>query len=276
MTIIKRKKKEEEKERAWCSSTELKTFAKGFTLSCKTHSSEGSTPSSPKALRARAFTLAEVLLTLVIIGVIAALTIPAVITKMTKDQYVTALRKAFNTLKQVEREAIREHGEMANWDWAGGDSETVFKRYFKSHFDILRDCGLHRHHNSADTCFAKTYVMEIDRSSGHVYTIPEVYGVVTSDGIAYGLNLWGSYNPAIPHMGVFYVDINGAKGPNHYDRDLFVFDIFWNSGIKPSGSYHADGKTPMKSSDTATMCPAVMEEISYCASKVLSEGAMNY
>jgi len=45
-------------------------------------------------MKTKAFTLAEVLLTLAIIGVVAALTIPAVITKVTKDQYVTGLKKS--------------------------------------------------------------------------------------------------------------------------------------------------------------------------------------
>ncbi|MBR6164001.1 type II secretion system protein [bacterium] len=41
-----------------------------------------------------AFTLAEVLITLVIIGVIAAITVPTLITKYQKEQTVTRLKKS--------------------------------------------------------------------------------------------------------------------------------------------------------------------------------------
>ena len=49
----------------------------------------------------RGFTLAEVLITLVIIGVIAAMTIPTLISSTGDQEYKTGLKKAFATLNQV-------------------------------------------------------------------------------------------------------------------------------------------------------------------------------
>ena len=49
----------------------------------------------------KAFTLAEALITLVIIGVIAALTIPAILVNTEQNEYKTALKKALSTLNQV-------------------------------------------------------------------------------------------------------------------------------------------------------------------------------
>ena len=48
-----------------------------------------------------AFTLAEVLITLVIIGVIAAITVPTLINKTNKQEYGSKLKKAYSTLSQV-------------------------------------------------------------------------------------------------------------------------------------------------------------------------------
>jgi len=59
----------------------------------------------------QAFTLAEVLLTLAVIGVVAALTIPAVITKVAKDQYVVGLKKAYNTLRQSKEKLYKNMGQ---------------------------------------------------------------------------------------------------------------------------------------------------------------------
>ena len=48
-----------------------------------------------------AFTLAEVLITLAIIGVVAAMTIPTLINNYQKKQTVTQLKKAYTTLANV-------------------------------------------------------------------------------------------------------------------------------------------------------------------------------
>ena len=49
----------------------------------------------------KAFTLAEVLITLTIIGVIAAITIPNLMQKYTKHQYVVGLKKAYSELSNA-------------------------------------------------------------------------------------------------------------------------------------------------------------------------------
>lgn len=49
----------------------------------------------------KAFTLAEVLITIGIIGVIAALTIPALINKTNKKELETAFKKQYSTLQQA-------------------------------------------------------------------------------------------------------------------------------------------------------------------------------
>ena len=49
------------------------------------------------------FTLAEVLVTLMVIGVVAVLTIPSIINTVTEQQYKTAYKKAFSTINQAVR-----------------------------------------------------------------------------------------------------------------------------------------------------------------------------
>ncbi len=63
-----------------------------------------------------AFTLAEVLITLGIIGVVAAMTLPALVTKY--QQHVTVTRlKAFNsTMSQAFQRAKLDYGDFSNWD----------------------------------------------------------------------------------------------------------------------------------------------------------------
>ena len=49
----------------------------------------------------KGFTLAEALITLVILGVIAALTIPAILVNTEQHEYKSALKKALSALNQV-------------------------------------------------------------------------------------------------------------------------------------------------------------------------------
>lgn len=64
----------------------------------------------------KAFTLAEVLITLGIIGVVAALTLPTLIEEHQKKVTVTRL-KAFNSImSQAFQAAKLEYGDWENWD----------------------------------------------------------------------------------------------------------------------------------------------------------------
>ena len=220
----------------------------------------------------KAFTLAEVLLTLAVIGVVAALTIPAVVTKITKDQYVTGLKKAYNTLKAVEREAIQVHGPMENWTWStGGDPTADFERYFLPHFDVLKNCGA----TGEEGCFAEGLTW-LDGLHWGNYNSPSHYRIVTSDGMSWAYEKTSTTTPPYWWRGRFIVDVNGLKGPNREGRDIFEFYVFpSNLGVKPAGSYYEDGITPISTSDVDSECNTSSTG-SWCAAKVLAESAMNY
>ena len=66
----------------------------------------------------RAFTLAEVLITLGIIGVVAAMTLPVLISNHRKQVYVTQLKKSVSTLEQAFHLALAdsEVDELGNTD----------------------------------------------------------------------------------------------------------------------------------------------------------------
>lgn len=64
-----------------------------------------------------AFTLAEVLITLGIIGVVAALTIPALIARHNKQIVETRLQKFYSVFNQAINLANPEYGPMSDWDF---------------------------------------------------------------------------------------------------------------------------------------------------------------
>ena len=222
-----------------------------------------------------AFTLAEVLIVLAVIGVVAALTVPAVITKVSKDQYVVGLKKAYNTLKSVEREAIQEHGPMENWSWStggyGSDPAADFEKYFLPHLDVLKKC------EAGDKgCFSSKNSFIDGRTWDYSFNSSMYYRIITSDGMCW---VYGKDNMA-NNPGYFYVDINCLKGPNVLGRDIFAFEVFSSHlGIKPAGMYSNSTSinTVLSSAFIEASCKTSGTSSGrYCATKILSEGGMNY
>ncbi len=70
---------------------------------------------SLKSSSAKAFTLAEVLITLGIIGVVASLTMPSLIANHQAKATATKLKKAYSVLSQAFAGAIDEYGSIKNW-----------------------------------------------------------------------------------------------------------------------------------------------------------------
>lgn len=64
-----------------------------------------------------AFTLAEVLITLGIIGVVAALVLPSAINGYQKRVYATKVKYAYTIFSNAFIMAEQEHGDPTEWDW---------------------------------------------------------------------------------------------------------------------------------------------------------------
>lgn len=70
----------------------------------------------------KGFTLAEVLITLGIIGVVAALTMPALIANSRKTEYSSRLKKFNSTMEQAIRMSELDNGQISDWV-RSGDSQ---------------------------------------------------------------------------------------------------------------------------------------------------------
>ena len=64
------------------------------------------------------FTLAEVLITLVIIGIVAAMTIPTAIAKYQKAETVNRLKQVFSQFNQAVRLSTSKYGDTSTWDYS--------------------------------------------------------------------------------------------------------------------------------------------------------------
>ena len=74
------------------------------------------------------FTLAEVLITLGIIGVVAAMTIPTLMTNYQKKSTATQLKKTYATISNAVRLSEEENGELSGWEFEeNGTSQKAFR-----------------------------------------------------------------------------------------------------------------------------------------------------
>ena len=85
-------------------------------------------------MKHNAFTLAEVLITLLIIGIVAALTIPSVISNYQQQEFKTGLKKAVSVLNEAIQTNIALEGETPY------ENEDLFG-YLKRHMSIMKSAA---------------------------------------------------------------------------------------------------------------------------------------
>lgn len=173
-----------------------------------------------------AFTLAEVLITLGIIGVVATITIPHLVTQIQDRQFKEAAKEAFSKAAQAVQLLRQDQGSILSiYANTTGSFEPVFVKYFK----VLQDCG------NANACvpYASGNSSDIFKSlvgnKGDTSYMSNGQ-FITTDGM-----FWGIYNWAGDAKIMLTVDVNGYKSPpNTYGRDVFMFEIV-NDNLLPMG-----------------------------------------
>ena len=219
-------------------------------------------------MKNNAFTLAEVLITLVIIGVIASMTIPTLINKTNKQEYVSRLKKAYSTFAQVTNRIIAENGTPDNWHLKGNrsydEASENFGKLYQKYLSSAKQCT-----SSQRGCFSSVVKDMGGSNFDSVYSdSSNYYRLLLSDGstVLFDGNIFDDCTiGSMSGCSYFFVDVNGEKGPNVAGRDVFQFFIAKN-GLQPAG-INNDGISP------TSKCRQNNLE---CTWKVLLENAMNY
>jgi len=198
---------------------------------------EGSPLTPPLSRRARekraAFTLAEVLITLAIIGVVAAMTIPTLISDYQEKVTVTKMKKMYSTLKNAYALYLVDHSPQKFPYTADGATQAfeIFKPYLK----IAKDCGT----ASGDGClYTGTYFTKNGNVAGIYANASQHYKFLLADGSSLMIRGDSSENTNL-QMAIFY-DVNGPAGPNKWGHDLFQFAVY-NDGVSIEGGSGFEG-----------------------------------
>lgn len=184
----------------------------------------------------KGFTLAEVLITLAIIGIVAALTIPTLVSKYQERAIVTALKKNISVLSQAYKMALNDNNWNSNfgyldaeyvplpeeegpgvYDKNGNYNSDVFYNALKKYLKVIKDCG----REGQTGCFPDYVVSALDSS--------ESWNLVTMQGNARRCVVLSDGSSLAIDKSMIYIDVNGLKGPNKVGYDVFQVKVGKNS-----------------------------------------------
>lgn len=172
-----------------------------------------------KKFMKKGFTLAEVLITLAIVGVVAAVSLPTLNTNVQKQGLSAQISKFCNQLSKgvqmylVDNELDEIPGSL--------DMDAFVRKYFK----ITQKC------TQDDNCIAATYRT---LNSETTYNRETMFGssfkgdvYMLADGAVMALMFYGAPDNSIDVS----VDVNGNKGPNMIGYDVQSFTVYRDGSL---------------------------------------------
>ena len=186
-----------------------------------------------------AMTLAEVLITLLIIGIVAALTIPIVIQDAQNEQFKASWKNIYSVLSDATTRIRTDNGGQMNGavDW--WDHRALIKLYLP-YLNVQKDCTMGA---IAGGCWHQdgqwlSYNTDYTCSAGGCFHAPggnAFPGAILSDGTL--ILVQKSFEPCTDTDtqyggGRIDVDVNGFKPPNTWGKDIFSL-IIQNSKVVP-------------------------------------------
>lgn len=168
-----------------------------------------------------------------VIGVVAALTLPSLISHYKEKQIITALKKNYSVINDAIMRAVADNGEIKYWgktsydyvdDKGQAQTSTVNNiDIITKYLNIAKYCG-----HEAKGCFQERYKKlngEIERDFENLSYYNKF---ILTDGTIIAVQ--GYDIDSID--GEMWIDVNGRKGPNKIGEDTFFFAII-NSQLEP-------------------------------------------
>ena len=211
------------------------------------------------------FTIAEVLITICIIGIIAEIILPGVIATTEKQIAVSRVKETYSMLSQATNTINNNCGGGISYCLStpnAGDNDSTARNavavIYKKLFSVVKDCT----DGATTKCFpnvAVKYLRDYPFDWNNLATASFVDNAsfVLKNGTVIGFD-WDN-------NGTYYftidVDINGNQGPNRMGKDVFFFVY--------------DMKTKTIISFPTNDC-TTSDWGQGCAAKILKDGAINY
>ena len=184
-----------------------------------------------------AFTLAEVLIVIGIIGVVAALTLPNLNHATGDKETVTRLKKAYSILNEANDRAVAIYGPVSTWksnEQCANSFEACWTKRVGEFLKISNKCDESPNDDTWVGCGPLSSDSGEFRYSDAIYQMSD--GITYSGTSAADLNCEFSINSKINDtcFDRIYLDINGRKkGKNIEGQDIFVFFLSDSLSVLP-------------------------------------------
>ena len=192
------------------------------------------------------FTLAEVLITLGVIGVVIAMTLPTLINQYKEKVTLHKLETAYSLLSNAYNAALFDDGTPDTWENKNknglGLAETFAKKINLQNICLTTD--LKCHFNTKTTTYTSLNGYDVGSYKTIVGTVGNMNGMKVifyfnaPECRGFNQYAWDSVTEKSPYYhacGTILVDINGNQKPNRWGVDLFKF-ILTDSKIVPDGT----------------------------------------
>ena len=176
----------------------------------------------------KAFTLAEALITLGIIGIVAAMTLPSIVAHYKKNEIPIRLKKFSSTMQNALNLAVNDYGDMSTWTYPTEqndiESTTAFvDKYIFPYLTGIRKCA------ASDERCAKI-ALNLYANGGTRQDYTPVY--IFADGSCFSL-IAGDSSSIGAQLHISF-DYNCMGKPNEKDKDIFAFYILGKPGYTKS------------------------------------------
>jgi len=171
-------------------------------------------------IKRRGFTLAEALITLVIIGVIAALTIPAILVNSEQHEYKSALKKALSALNQVIELNIALEGygpieiESGTSITDMRDKDDSLYNFFRRRMNVISTSDSYDGGSQTNMAFFTADGMRYEFPSSPSMTGPADFNPSNSKCTRTGYHIEDDAGNPMDQPCLIVVDVNGERKPN--------------------------------------------------------------
>lgn len=183
------------------------------------------------------FTLAEVLITLAIIGVVAAITIPSLMNSFKEQAIKSKLKEGFSIISRATNQmAFDNGGNLIGTFSTGVDLKNNYTKYLS----VSKSCD-----SGNGKCWPSSVFYKNGTNSWASES--DVPSIILNNGFAIGFTHVGTeyFNTSCTGKAGFltnsvcyvvYLDINGLKGSKIWGTDIFAFWVLQDGKVIPVGT----------------------------------------